>query len=985
MSKIRKLFMKYVHGYVYKLGADLMVDDYICFPVEVDTEFQRWLTDVKNPETPVCENLTTQTRSIGVDNGAIYAHPENTVARHKRLKHGFCVLDYLEDLGHSVSLEKHECEHIELLPILQFDIYAFFAVAELVRMFTGDYRDDILQFVISPGNTGIKQKRRLTTYTQCGNKYFDWIEPLNWLLTIDNRIFRVRIAIYDTCAVHGKTSYKAFCTNSNIELKYKDNYTHEQKLMMKNQYINDGVNFDLYALGDLYNHTALIGNMDNFKIIYKTLDLLKYFTPPKLTIGSTVSRLFEAVIKSEFDAEPDSREIIRKLCKYGSADWIKRKTTSTACLNAKVDGGRCRNNRPIDTLLFGVLCDIDICGCYGEGLRIQTYPLGIPCIIDYPIYSDRNKYQTLRKFLSKYGDELVPGLWQARVELREGYTLEYKQDYLISWFPPKDISRMPTDSEIEETDQWWTVDNVGETKIFTNEIVNAVITHDFIQWLKYICTPRQRKELLDNLLVKTAMYYPKSERVNNVEDLQLSHALHNGVNTTEYRKYKGSTRKQSYEHECHKWYGINMGKLLINQLLIERDKYPKKTPLNDLYKLVINTVYGDMVSPFFMIGNVVVGNNITARARGLAWFMEKGFHGFQSITDGCVFDINKVLYPQKNRRISGEIVVNLYADKAMKNHRFAPIIQEDDLCVTDNYKIELVDYDGVPGITTTYKNQDLSVVHQPKEAINWISNHAMAHLQKLFPNVDILHQETTNKYGVPRIGQFEFEAKGFYDTGIFHGSANYRLGYQGKFKYAMRSYTKKSHRSVELVDGNLELHKDFKPSEFFLDSLMTPHNIPRSKVYIKDRILKCGDYKNNYQRWRGTQVYPGCTIEITGILHEFSLSQFTFQTYNQYKKWKQEFEGYLRKYGQTYEMFYLLENERLDYQQMVIDVDAAIRNGDINYFGGKNKSSLNAYRKYSKHQETECLDKIRTMLKLRYGGYTPSEYVLADDRPMPYE
>ena len=84
-------------------------------------------------------------------------------------------------------------------------------------------------------------------------------------------------------------------------------------------------------------------------------------------------------------------------------------------------------------------------------------------------------------------------------------------------------------------------------------------------------------------------------------------------------------------------------------------------------------------------------------------------------------------------------------------------------------------------------------------------------------------------------------------------------------------------------------------------------------------------------------------------------------------------------------MFYLLENERLDYQQMVIDVDAAIRNGDINYFGGKNKSSLNAYRKYSKHQETECLDKIRTMLKLRYGGYTPSEYVLADDRPLPYE
>ncbi|MEO0968266.1 MAG: hypothetical protein AAFX80_07980, partial [Cyanobacteria bacterium J06639_18] len=56
-------------------------------------------------------------------------------------------------------------------------------------------------------------------------------------------------------------------------------------------------------------------------------------------------------------------------------------------------------------------------------------------------------------------------------------------------------------------------------------------------------------------------------------------------------------------------------------------------------------MYGDMVSKYFMTSNPVVGNNITARARCLAWFMEKGLHGWQSITDGCAFELNGVLYP----------------------------------------------------------------------------------------------------------------------------------------------------------------------------------------------------------------------------------------------------------------------------------------------------------------------------------------------------
>jgi hypothetical protein len=43
--------------------------------------------------------------------------------------------------------------------------------------------------------------------------------------------------------------------------------------------------------------------------------------------------------------------------------------------------------------------------------------------------------------------------------------------------------------------------------------------------------------------------------------------------------------------------------------------------------------------------------------------MEKGLHGFQTITDGCAFDLNKVLFPREGQRITGENTVKLYAKK----------------------------------------------------------------------------------------------------------------------------------------------------------------------------------------------------------------------------------------------------------------------------------------------------------------------------------
>jgi hypothetical protein len=934
-------------------------DENLYLPIELDTEYTHPEYELNNPSQNICTNLTVQCRAINLEIGVIYAHPDNPTPRHKTFSHGFVVFDYLEDNGHTVEVSRLPSWDTSIdAPWLQIDIYSFFAVAEMARVFQGVYLADILSLVSNPTNYGIEQGRRLRTYTKVGNQLFNWVE-MPWKLTLDGSVYRVRITIFDTCAVHGIASYANLCSNSGVTLKYKDNFTSSEKAVMDKMYNERTDDFDNYALGDLYNYNALEGNITNFEKIYEALELSEYFTIPRLTIGATISRLIEAGIKKLFNSDPSDRSVINAYCKYSSADWLKRKITSTACLNAKVDGGRCRNNRPVDTTANGVICDIDISGCYGEGLRVQTYPLGVPIIIDYPIKSELNHYETLRQFLKRYGSELVPGLWQCRVSCKDGVELKYKQDYLASWFPPNDLSSMPTDDEFQQYSQWWEVDNVGEIKILTNQVTHAIVTHDFIQWLNNVATARQRNELLDVLVVETAMFYPASERVDSVDELSKSHEKHEGKNTTKGIVRKGRTKKISIEMECHAWYGINLGELIVNKLLLERKKYPKKTPFNDLYKLCINTLYGDMVSPFFTVGNVVVGNNITARARALAWCMEKGFHGWQSITDGCAFDINRVLYPRKDKRVTGEMVVDLYSDNGMYHHTFKPLLDNNYLSVTLNSEVhELRIVDGQAALNNLTS----------EDSFNWVNMVAMNHLRNLFPNLDILHQQTTDVYGKERIGQFEFEAKGFFDLATFHGTANYSLCLNNENKFAMRSYSKRGNRLVTLEDELKVSVSGVKPAETFLLALQKPKKISRGNVYLKERILKVGDYRRNFKVWQDSNVYPGCTVEMAGILHEFSLSQFTFRTYAQLLSWRKEYENLMRKYGQSYEMFFLYDDGDLNYQDMIETVDTAIRAGKKNFFDGIDKRKANQYRSYLKHQELNCLDRVREQLDVRYHG-----------------
>lgn len=951
----------------------------ISLPINIDTEFATlrkapWLNA---PRT----HITTQVRGIKDATEVIVQNP-NIVRKYPVVTEQFHGLDYLKQLGYEVSCRKVRGQEDFGLPRLQVVMYAFFALAELNMVFSGEMLECILhmQRETSEELARIEMRRRVRTVTGKGYRAQDHVQ-LPFIVTIDGIDYALEISIIDTGAVLGMSSYKDLCEVAGVKLTAKDNFSSEEKGRMLEMFETRFDEFDAYARGDLFVYDALKGWSEKDGDIHRALQVEDYYSgQASLTIGSTIAKLIGARNAKHMGIPSDDTKALRNmteaLLKPASASELRCNPRDTKALLSKVEGGRCINNRPTTARSFGVggfLVDLDISGCYGEGQRVQLYPFGLPEVVSYPAKSQVNHYWTLREFLKVYKGELVSGLWFARVSTEQ--PLKYAQDYFASWVLPGGagadlLSRyavnLKSDTELTQDDEDDTFDEEkGGLKIFLREIHNATLTHDSLDYILKVCSARVRNELLDGLYIKAAMVYPASTRYDTVEALQEAKKQHKGRNKV--RRVKG--KLQAHDGEFHGWTSVSLADHYIDDLLANRKLHPKKeadgtkNPMNAAFKLAVNTSYGDMTSKHFELANTCVGNNITARARALAFYMEKGLIGFQTVTDGCFLDPNRVLYPG-TRGVNTETLVDIgvLEDRDINRARMntgciagydrLEALWPEMTITTDKGKEVVKKYVHIRGYKDGQVTLDLPPVNKGSYVIEparaWIDRTAMEHLQMVFPGVDVLHETSTSidvdkelsepgephKVYTPRKGQFEFEVKDFYSEGLaIHGSANY-LGMHANSKdnkLAMRSYeSKKKHTAITFETGNIAVssrYNDIHPGMQFMASLLSdPGKVQRSEPFIKSGMVKPGLYKTQkrFQMWG---LVPGDDYIKSGMLREFSLSQFKFNSFEQWRAWEKWYSRSKEKYGQSCEEWYLNEDGTLNYQQMIDAVYGYIREG----------------------------------------------------------
>lgn len=357
---------------------------------------------------------------------------------------------------------------------------------------------------------------------------------------------------------------------------------------------------------------------------------------------------------------------------YGGINWfLLQDGICFTKFNAIVSGGRCNNEIPYK-YKYTNCADVDMSSCYGSALKAFSYPVGISSIYS----STPNETPlTLREFLEKYEEELLPNLYKITVSGK----LTFEQDLIYSkLITPNKLTALSVrvSKQFHENED----DNAhvdADLVLLRKEIINGVITSDVLEVIRKVSTNLELKEFM-NLQVVTASYWAKSDLVETPEGF-----IHEVIESCGKMEYN-TDFNAVLDGRSKKWFQFPL-KELLEPLIAKRkavkaklklEKDPEKRKVlnaeQNALKLIINTIYGILASLYFSVGNAVIADNITARARVDCWKMSKCLGISQCITDGGFYELMKVRYLKihdntKDKRLPGFHVLS--DPERIKSHR----------------------------------------------------------------------------------------------------------------------------------------------------------------------------------------------------------------------------------------------------------------------------------------------------------------------------
>jgi hypothetical protein len=949
--------------------------------------------------------LSTQIKHCLYDDHTLLFNPaiEHIVNKHVGNKELFYkkdsqlhIIDYLKNKGFDVEIKRHSPdlprkefnkkfgidEKNEKLPICTITIYAFFLLAELCKIFGGELANDILSAI---RKNKIQMNRRIST--GIAKKLFP-----NWLIVINGITYKLAIDFADTGALQGNISLSDNLKNLNMGTDAK-NLMDDYKSNMLLGLIKHPKEWKEYALNDLVVYDVYKEFSKKFEEVYQSLEISKFFTPPKMTIGSTVNNLTEAILLNHLKYEERKKENLKELYDltiYATPKKLGCYTTITGVeknkneirqkhTGAKTAGGRCFLNRQV--LLATTeytLCDIDISSAYTTIASSLSYYFGNPVIQSFTKHK-----VTLREFLKHYKKKLQKRSYKLIVETKN--PLKIEQDLLVS-FPNLRSQKKnfyDDNGNILKSDIFLNTDNI-ETSIYTTMLYSTPLSWDDINIILKSWKPEQIKEFLDNVTMVSAVYYPERFECKTIGELKEKQAIHAEKDNGRFKDVMAHSWIDNSDGELsHYWYSTNFGKLCMDEIIQLRRRNKKTNySLSYLFKLIGNTVYGNSVSKHFDISNIVFASNITAMCRGAMWCVEKSLDIHQTITDGGIFNLNEAIHKLRNNLDTTSIVRAYCQNKRdlrmSKKWQYKPITK-------NGKKIEYIkgkgwvcddviysfNYDEVKPLEDKYNKlkSELGEKHEKTKEVKVIFDNSMGglnkflkvinqlaldHVKKEFSEIDLFNGEfeklKVNDEGIAikdfkddyiykKVkGLIEFEVKNICDWSVFHGSADYMYNNPtNNLTTKMRGYESKRGLLAVIMEHNEfiydeKYYNDISPTQRFLNDIKDNHNsVSIPLPYFKQAILKPKEYKKNYKRlWEKTVIFPGNTIYKFMTIPIYSM-RHKFKDYEQHKSWiKQQNMLKRRGGGLGFEQFYLNDDGTIRYKDMLEDIDKHIRNGVVN-------------------------------------------------------
>jgi hypothetical protein len=407
---------------------------------------------------------------------------------------------------------------------------------------------------------------------------------------------------------------------------------------------NDSIYLSILKQGIL-NHSH-----PKYDVNYENYNLLSNF--------SSLEELEKNISKNQIYENLSQEKVFNyKAWQYASVNYLISEASSNSSLpiTGLTTGGRTVNERCKEFIIeYGA--DVDISGAYGSQLQNLTFPIGRPRL--FSSTSNSNKKITLGAFMKKIDKKVTSGLYKIVVD----GPLSFEQDLIYSKIPPEDVSRkISYDKEDPETAA---ID--APFVLLRKEIKNGFITKANWEVLQKVCTSQELNEI-KNLKVVSAVYWLDSDRVDSIEELANEFLKDKG-------EYKFDHQKNTIvDSRTFKWYGVSLNNfitpLIEKRQLIKKSKNAEDQALQESIKLVINTTWGLLTSPYFDINNVVCSEIVTSAIRTNVWLISKALNTHLSITDGGPYSLMDVSFIKKNSSSKNPGLSVLSSYYKYKNHR----------------------------------------------------------------------------------------------------------------------------------------------------------------------------------------------------------------------------------------------------------------------------------------------------------------------------
>lgn len=909
------------------------------------------------------------------------------------------------------------------LPTLTITILFFYSPSDILNNFKSKEKKQYIQSML------VKHRTLKTKTNTSGGDLFGKSIPTKIYVEYENKIYHIMLDLEDQTG-HAQGGLDSVAGSFGYEMTFKklmDDWKDSMLIPYTSTFptcpikwstrLEDGT-IELLDEGDIYNDAVV--DKENGQILhdlfveYTKGDVpVLYFLKEKsyqnsvdmwdklgldfhpkrcATVGGYGNQYNMVSILKGLGVKPKEKceinelpiETLQKIQSYllpGSECNLKAIGGSAVTL-ATLDGGYCKNLIPrVAVIQDTVIPDLDLSGCYVEGMKNQIYPVGRPVVIDYTNIDEK---KTLKEILKKHECQFVPGCWVARVSTVK--PLSFDQDLIISKiFNENNFAVWGEDEDgFEEMVEGYATrgKTSGRFQLLTREIHTGIITHDILQAMKLYSTPSELREYMA-MEVDALLYYPKSGRMKPskfVRDYKPEQVVNHKVS-------RNGTKLTRETQATYFWTGIPMGNGWVTNLGDARNetkrqmkdfiktqsvvisdeqnisleaaqviakKHPDYIKLNSLqygYKIAGLSLFGTTGSIHYQTeepknkdgkpnpksGNYCVANNITARARVAVWAVSKAMMTQMVITDGGALDLNNVAMWDWKGVNSTSVGFQTLCDLTNFD------LSSQQLTLNGNLNIGYQPLGGKEWKTIKLENNIRTISNGDHtiaaSAEGWGELDALmyAHVKKLFIKLDIF------KYD-----QYKFATKDVYQGLAIQSQANYLLDYDGNpanYKIAARGYElKKGVYATPECEGVDSLNKSFPHPfknqfvEIYNKKLVTACN----RVYTPN-ILGVNDVNKSKEvsdNFYNRNMFAGDVTMKTSHARPISLTSFRWQTYEQLMSWSKKHEKMRDDTGWGIENYFAVERKNetingvdvevsltVDYHKAMVAIQNAIDEG----------------------------------------------------------